>query len=244
MVEEICRRYHVPEVVLIRSVPEYRSVAKSERLRDQLDLKPEVRIALYQGNLQPNRGLEKLIRAAAFLEPDIMIVLMGKNVGSTQAQLEALMASEGVTDRVRILPPVPYAELLDWTASADVGLNVASSGYSLNVRYFLPNKLFEYLMAGLPVLTSPLEAMVDVVQTYDVGQVFPSLEPASIGETINRILADPIELARQRSNALAAAKNELYWEKESLRLIQLYQEIEQRRARRNPSFWKALSFWQ
>jgi glycosyltransferase involved in cell wall biosynthesis len=225
IVEEIRSRYGIPEVTLVRNVPEYRAISKSDRLRQYLGLEPEVRIALYQGYLQSNRGLDSLVRAAAFLERDAVIVMMGKNVGTTQTQLEALIASEGVADRVKILPPVPYAELLYWTASADIGLTVASPDHSLNVRYYLPNKLFEYLMAGLPVLTSSLEAMVDVIKTYDVGQVLPSLAPADIGEAINRMLADPAGLARQRGNALEAARNEFFWEKESLRLIHLYQGI-------------------
>jgi glycosyltransferase involved in cell wall biosynthesis len=225
IVEEMRRRYGVPEVTLIRNIPEYRAVPKSLRLQQYLGLKPEVRIALYQGNLQSNRGLDGLVRAAAFLEQDILIVMMGENIGTTQAQLEALIAREGVADCVKILPAVPYAELLDWIASANIGLNVASPDYSLNVRYFLPNKLFEYLMAGLPVLTSPLEAIVDVVKTYDVGKVLPSLDPVDIGEAINRMLEDTAGLARQRSNALKAAGNEFYWEKESLRLIHLCQGI-------------------
>jgi glycosyltransferase involved in cell wall biosynthesis len=235
IVEEICSRYRVPEVALIRNVPEYRVIPKSDRLRQCLGLEPEVRIALYQGYLQPNRGLDSLVRAAAFLGQDIVIVMMGKNRLTTQAQLEELIASEGVADRVKILPPVPYEELLDWTASANIGLNVASPDYSLNVRYFLPNKLFEYLMAGLPVLTSPLEAIVDVVRAYDIGQVLSSLAPPDIGEAINRMLADPAGLARQHSNALEAARREFYWEKESLQLIHLYQGIVQGGARRRNS---------
>ncbi len=235
IVEEIRRRYRIPEVTLIRNIPEYRAVPKSDRLRQYLGLKPEVRIALYQGSLQQNRGLDRLVRAAAFLEQDIVIVMMGENTGTTQAELEALIAREGVADRVKILPPVPYAELLDWTASADIGLNVASPDYSLNVRYFLPNKLFEYLIAGVPILTSPLEAMVDIVKAYDVGQVLSSLAPADIGEAMNRMLADPVGLMHQRSNALEAARNEFYWEKESLRLIHLYQGILQSGVRRRSS---------
>ncbi len=225
IVDELRSRYGVAEVTLIRNVPEYRAVAKSDRLRQHLGLKPDVRIALYQGYLQPNRGLDRLIRAAAFLDPDSVIVIMGKNRKTTQAQLEELIASEGVADRVKILPPVPYAELLDWTASADIGLNVASPDYSLNVRYFLPNKFFEYLMAGLPVLTSPLEAIVDIMNTYDVGQVLPSLAPEDIGEAINKMLADPADLVHKRDNALEATKKEFYWEKESSRLTYLYQGI-------------------
>jgi glycosyltransferase involved in cell wall biosynthesis len=223
IVEELCKRYKLAHVTLIRNVPEYREVSRNDRLREYLGVKPEVRIALYQGYLQPNRGLDRLIRAAKYLDPDIMIVMMGKNRKTTEAQLEALIASEGVTDRVKIIPPVPYAELLDWTASADIGLNVASPDYSLNVRYFLPNKLFEYLLAGLPVLSSPLEAMVEVITTYDTGQILPSLEPADIGAAINSMLADPAALERQRNNSLNAARNEFYWEKERSKLIDLYQ---------------------
>ncbi len=213
IVQEMSKRYHIPTITLVRNVPVYRAVAKSDRLRQRLGLSANIRIALYQGNLQPDRGLDRLVRAAAFLEQDIVIVMMGKNAKTTQAQLEALIASEGVADRVKILPPVPYTELLDWTASADIGLNVASADHSLNVRYFLPNKFFEYLMAGLPVLTSPLEAMVDVVNTYDVGHVLSSLAPADIGEAINKMLADPGDLARKHSNALEAARSEFYWER-------------------------------
>ena len=225
IVKELRNRYGLSEVTLIRNVPEYRTVLKSDRLRQYLGLTPETRIVLYQGYLQPNRGLDRLIRAAAFLEQDIVIVMMGKNRGTTQAQLEALIASEGVADRVKIIPPVPYAELLDWTSSADIGVNVASPDYSLNVRCFLPNKLFEYLMSGVPVLTSSLEAMVEVINTYDVGQVLPSLEPPDIGEAINSMLADPAVLARMSSNALEATKEEFNWEKEKLKLIPLYEGI-------------------
>lgn len=225
IVEELRRRYRLSEVTLIRNVPPYKSVTKSNRLREFLGLKPEVRIVLYQGYLQPNRGLDRLIRAATYLESDTVIVMMGKNRKTTQTQLEALIASEGVAERVKIIPPVPYAELLEWTASADIGVNVASPDYSLNVQYFLPNKLFEYLMAGVPVLTSPLPAMVEVVKTHDAGQVLPSLEPADIGRAINTMLADPAALARMSSNAINATREEYNWEKERSKLIDLYQAI-------------------
>lgn len=239
LVKDISRRYHVKEVTLIRNVPEYQVVAKSDRIRQYLGLSPEVRIALYQGSLHSNRGLDRLVRAGSFLERDIVIVIMGVGEGTTVSQLEAIIASEGVADRVKILPPVPYAELLNWTASADIGLNVASPDYSPNVRVFLPNKLFEYLMAGLPVLTSPLEAIVEVISTYDVGQVVSSLAPEAIAAAINSMLADQVALGRMRRNALEAAQHEFYWEKECSRLIDLYHNIlearsTERRAQETP----------
>jgi glycosyltransferase involved in cell wall biosynthesis len=223
--QEICNRYRVPEVSLVRNVPVYRAVPKNNRLRQYLGVSPDVRIALYQGNLQPNRGLDRLIGAAPFLEQNILIVLMGQGPKETLSQLEAHIYSAGVAERVKILPPVSYEELLDWTASADIGLIIYSPDYSQNVRMCLPNKLFEYLMAGIPVLTSELDAVVEVVKNYDVGQIVSSLAPADVGAAITAMLANRVALARMHNNALDAAKNEFCWDKEKQRFIQFYQSF-------------------
>ena len=144
---------------------------------------------------------------------------------STQAHLKALIASKGLAERVKILPPVPYAELLDWTASADMGLAILPLDFSVAVQMMLPNKFFEYLMAGLPVLASPLRAIAEIIEANDVGQVLNSLEPIDVAESINALLADKEGLARMRRNALIAAQQEFHWEKERTRLLGLYRDI-------------------
>ncbi len=222
---ELRKTFHMPEVTLVRNVPSYRAVARSDRLRQQLGLSPTTRVALYQGNLQPNRGLHVLVRAAAFLEQDIVIVIMGRETRDISSQLHSLIDSEGVAERVKIIPPVPYEELLGWTASADIGLNVLPPDYSQSIRLCLPNKLFEYLMAGLPVLTSELEAVAELVRTYDVGRVVSSVEPEEVAAAMNAMLADHEGLARMHRNALEAARTEFCWEKEGQRLFDLYKGI-------------------
>src|SRR5206468_2560012 len=154
-----------------------------------------------------------------------VIVMMGRAVETTRVQLEDLIVSTGVADRVKIIPPVPYEELLDWTASADIGLTIFQPGYTRSIRFCLPNKLFEYLMAGLPVLSSQLDAIAELLETYDVGQVLPSLAPEDIAAAINAMLSDPAALARMRSNALKAAQQKFHWESEKQILIQFYDAI-------------------
>jgi glycosyltransferase involved in cell wall biosynthesis len=222
---EIGNSYACPDVTLIRNVPPYQAVPRSDRLRQHLGLGSDVRLALYQGGFLANRGLDRLIRAAPYLERNTVIVLMGSGSEAMQAQLEALIASEGVADRVKIVPPVPYAELLDWTASADLGLITYSPDHSLNIKMCLPNKLFEYLMADLPVLSSQLDAVGEVIRVHNVGQIVSSLAPADVGAAINTMLADPVALASMRRNALEVARQDLCWEKESQRLIRFYHNI-------------------
>jgi glycosyltransferase involved in cell wall biosynthesis len=225
IVEEMRKRYHVPEVTLIRNIPILQVVQKSDRLRQFLDLSANVRIALYQGGLQADRRLDTLVRAAAFLDPNIVIVMMGTGPREIVSELEALIANEGVADRVKLIPPAPYSELLNWTASADIGLIVYSPDYSLNVQMMLPNKFFEYLMAGLPVLSSQLDAIEEIITTYDVGQVVSSLAPGDVAKAINSMLADPVTIAAMRRNAFNAVQQELHWGKESQKLIQLYHNV-------------------
>ena len=218
------RRYHLAHVVLIRNMPPHHQVTPTDLLRSHLGLPATTRIALYQGYLQTDRGLDLLVHAARYLAPDIVIVLMGQGRGETITSLASLIASEHVADRVRILPPVPYASLLSWTASADLGLVLTPAHLTLNMRYSLPNKLFEYLMAGLPVLAAPLPAVSDIVSHYAVGEVVSDLLPQTVGAALSRLLGDERALATYRSHALTAAR-ECCWEQEQEKLLALYRSV-------------------
>ncbi len=226
IVRDLQQRYGGRTATVVRNIPGYQAPISTDRLRHYLGLSPDTRIALYQGNID-GRGLDSLILAARYMDPGIVIVMMGR--ATSRSDLEALIAREGMGERVKIIPAVPYAELLSWTASADIGLVIFAPAYgptiSRSIQMCLPNKLFEYLMAGLPVLASPLDAVADLIRTYDVGCIVPSLEPEMIGRAISAMLADRDALARMRGSALAATQHDLCWESESRRLIELYEDI-------------------
>jgi glycosyltransferase involved in cell wall biosynthesis len=80
-------------------------------------------------------------------------------------------------------------------------------------------------MAGLPVLASSLDAVADIVRTYDVGCIVNSLEPEEIGRAISAMLADRDALSRMHKNAKVATRHDLCWENESQRLMNFYQDI-------------------
>jgi glycosyltransferase involved in cell wall biosynthesis len=221
--KELLKRFSIPKIVTVRNAVAFRPFYKSNCLREYLGLGSDVQIALYQGNLSPDRGLDVLVYAAPFLEPGIVIVMMGEDVGFTQAGLESLIREKHVADRVKIIPSVPYKELLQWTASADIGMTISSPS-SFNMRLCFPNKLSEYLMAGLPVLSAPMVAVKELIIQYDVGFVVSSLSPAEVANGINALLKDPVRLARMRENALQVAQ-ELCWEKESMLLIEAYKGV-------------------
>jgi glycosyltransferase involved in cell wall biosynthesis len=217
--------YGNEHILILRHIPPYRKAVRNTCLQQKLGLDPNVRIALYQGYVKEDRGLDTLLLAAQYLNPGTVIVLMGASYGNTEAQLRRLIQQERLEDRVKILPAVPYDELLMWTSSADIGLIVLPPDYSLSIRFCLPNKFFEYIMAGLPILSSNLDAISDVIHLYKVGHVLSDLTPSAIGQAINTMLANQEELTCIRANALNAVRSGLTWEDESRHLVHLYQDI-------------------
>lgn len=223
IVDEFQRRYGGPRAVLVRNIPPFTPPVASDRLRQVMGFGPEDKIALYQGAIQENRRLDILVRAAHYVADNVRIIMMG--YGESVEKMKALIVQEGVQNRVFVIPAVPYEELIPTTASADIGLIVLDGNYSLNQRWCLPNKLFEAMMAGVPVLSSPLESVEDLLREYDVGMVTRSLSPESVGPAINAMLADDSGRRRMSRNALIAARQTFNWEVEQYSLLNLYADL-------------------
>jgi len=220
---ELARRYGVATPVVLRNCPRtfgrWPERAQSP-LRERAGVPPGIPIVLYQGLYMPHRGLENLVRAAARFAR-ARLVLMGW--GPLLDDLEALVAGEGLRDRVTFIDPVPMGELLAVTAGADLGV-IPYRNVGLNNYYTSPNKLFEYVAAALPVAASHFPELTRVVEGLQLGRTFDPDDPASIAAAVNAILEDPAELTRVRGNAARAAAG-FTWEDEARALLEVYQAL-------------------
>lgn len=207
------------------------------RLRTSLKIPDGSPIALYHGVLSRNRGIEQLLEA--ILEPGLTsmhVVLLG--YGEFRDELQRLAAHERFADRVHMLDAVPPTELLGWVAGADVGI-VAVQESSLNHLLSTPNKLWECLAAGVPVVVSDFQVMREIVlgdPTGPLGAVCDPAQPASIAAAIRDII-DPSDddLSTMRRRCLQSAHDRWNWETESVKLLALYDEIRPSDPPRQPS---------
>jgi glycosyltransferase involved in cell wall biosynthesis len=138
--------------------------------------------------------------------PGAHLALLG--YGRLEGELRARAAGTGLAGRVSVVPAVPPGELLDWVASADV-VAIPIQGNTPNHRLATPNKLFEALAAGVPVVASDLPGMAPIVRELEAGVLVDPSRPAAIAAGIRALLAPPPEArdaTRARIRAAAAGR--------------------------------------
>jgi glycosyltransferase involved in cell wall biosynthesis len=191
---------------------------------------------LYQGGIYPqSRAFEEVIRALPEL-PQVDLVLLGFGRAATIAQVREWARRSAVDDRVLFLPPRPFDELVHTAAAATVGL-VPIRPDSLGAYLGDTNKLFEYLMAGLPVVASDLPEIRKVVESTDppVGEVFDPASPADIADAVRRVLDDPARYDERRRAARRVALERFNWQREQEELLRCYDELATRGATTMPA---------
>lgn len=179
-------------------------------------------LVLHQGAPAADRGCEQLVRALALIE-EAHLLFLGDALPGYVAGLERAAAAEGVAGRVHFLPYVPHERLLAHTAQADVGVSLLQPSCE-NHRLALPNKVFEYLAAGVPVVVSDLPELRRLLDSYAVGCVVDPLRPEAIARAISHTVA-----ARKRLlPEVERAARELSWRAEAPKLIGLYDGLGRR----------------
>lgn len=193
-------------------------------VREATGIAPERPIVLFQGGFSIDRGLEELV--AAIREPalrDLGAVAVFMGYGRLQEYLDA--AASAQPDLIKVLPAVPVDELLPWTASADVSF-VGQPPRTLNHAMNLPNKLFESLMAGVPVVVSKGNEQCRLVTAEAVGSCADIDDPAAIAAALAAILAGTAEeRGTLRAHCRMVALTTYTWDQNAGGLVDLYRRM-------------------
>jgi glycogen(starch) synthase len=232
MAGEVARRFRVaPPIVLLNCPPAWHPETpgpiESDRLAVALGLSdgPGRRpIVLYQGAFRVDQGIEELVAATdepAFISTGALAVFLG--FGHLESWLRA--EAERRPDRIVVLPAVPEGELLDWTAGADIAF-VGAPPRTVNQRLTLPNKLFQALMAGVPIVVGTGTEHCRLASAEAVGRCCDVDSPASVAGTIAELLAPaPAERAALRAHCRSVALDRYSWEATRGGLVELYRRL-------------------
>ena len=210
-------KYNV-EVEVIRNISPQWSPEKRLNRAD-LGLPEDKKIIILQGaGINIDRGAEEAVAAMNFVENAILLIV---GSGDVIPQLKEFVDAEQLEKKVLFFGRQPYEKLMHYTANADLGLSL-DKDTNANYRYSLPNKIFDYIHAGTPVLASKLVEIERIINLHNVGIITPSHEPEEIASLINQLFANEQQLDFFKENCSVAAKTE-NWEKESQKLKSIFE---------------------
>ncbi len=210
------RERYGKQLHVVRNIPMHRDLGPLPS-REELDLAADRFILIMQGSgINVQRGAEEAVLAMKEL-PDALLLLVGG--GDAWPVLERMVKENALQDRVRLLPRMPYEQMMCYTRNADVGLSL-DKDTNLNYRFSLPNKLFDYFRAQIPALVTDLPEVAGIVRRYDAGLILPQPDPALIVAAVRALQADGPRLKALRQNAIfAAAALDGEREKEALKAL-------------------------
>lgn len=177
------------------------------------------KIILYQGALNKGRGLELMIETMKRID-NVIFVIIGS--GDVEKQLVLQVKKLNLQEKVKFISKITPKALQKLTPLADLGLSIEED-LGLNYRFALPNKVFDYIQAQVPILVSDLIEMKQIVEQYNVGEIILDRSPTALANQITAMLQKGKSLY---SKQLIKASNELIWEKESEKLIEIINNLE------------------
>jgi len=215
--DEYVKLYNMPKPALVLNTPPYKKIDKKDIFRETFDIPKNKTIFLYQGGLSKGRGIEILLDTFKELHDDkSVIVFMGYGPLEELVQT-ATKVYASIYFHKAVYPDV----LLEYTSSADFGISTIEDT-CLSYRYCLPNKIFEYLMADLPVIVSNLYEMKRLVEENNIGVVAKENTPNDLKEAISKA----IKLDKERLNINIQKIKEIYnWEEQEKVLLKVYDEL-------------------
>lgn len=179
------------------------------------------RIIVHTGDLtERGRCLGELVESVARLPDDAVLVFLGQ--GTAAAALRADAARSGIAHRVYFVPPVPPEQVATTIRAADAAVILLRPD-SYNIRAAIPNKLWEAVAAGVPVVASNTRGMVSIIRRYHLGIVYEGCDPATVAGALSEMLSPDTQMYYRAR--VKEAQQVLNWQTEAAKLCALYREV-------------------
>lgn len=199
---------HKTNFITIKNLPLQKSIQPENEL---LQTKGKNTI-IYQGALNVGRGLDLMIETMTYMD-DTLLVIIGD--GDISHQLKHKAQELSLEKKVIFMGKIAPKKLATITPNANVGISFEED-LGLNYRFALPNKIFDYIQAEVPILVSNLPEMKQVVNEFNVGEVLTSRKPEQIANQLKNMLQ------KDFSTQLKTAKSVLIWEHQEEKLLRIF----------------------
>jgi glycosyltransferase involved in cell wall biosynthesis len=214
---ELAQRYNIEAPQVVVNAAESRPIENRMNLREKYDLNCEF-VLIYQGILRPGQGIARALQAVNSL-PEVGIVFIGD--GPYRGEIEKHAARLGISSRMKITGMIAPDRLPEYTAGGDAGL-LLMEPVALNNRLALPQKLFQYIEAGVPPIVTDLPEMKKIVEGDALGLVLPASSQETDGAIIKEFLYGRLETAKA---ACESIKGKYGWNSEGRKMLEIYRGL-------------------
>ncbi|MBC7693829.1 MAG: glycosyltransferase [Burkholderiales bacterium] len=212
-------KYKMP-FIFVRNIPDYTKIV-SLKSRTDLDLPIGKKIVILQGaGINVQRGAEELVEAFKYLDETYFLLIVGS--GDVIQQLKENVIKLSLQNKVKFINKIPASELRHYTSNSNLGVTI-DKDTNMNYHFSLPNKVFDYMHAGIPILATKLPEIENLVNAYHIGTFIENHQPQHIAEQISSFLCGDEYLKYKSNTVIAAIENN--WKTEKQKLIKLINEI-------------------
>jgi len=180
----------------------------------------DFRLIIQGAGLNPGRGVPELLDAMKLVS-GVHLIIIGS--GDALSTIKMKISSLGLNERVTLISQLPWREMMRYTIACDAGISL-DKDTCINQKLSLPNKLFDYLSAGIPVIASPLPEVSKIIHEFNCGVVAEAVTPECISKAIIK-LRDNKELTAGMKESAKTASKVLNWERESIRETAFFRKI-------------------
>lgn len=217
--EKYEEQYHVP-ITVIRNVP-YKLLIDDDSIK--VELPADKKILVMQGiGLNENRGGEEAVQMMQYLPDDFILYFIGR--GTMLNKLKQMVDDLHLQEKVTFIGVLPYDQMMQYTRKCFLGLILEKIEVTDEHMFALPNRLFDYMKAGIPVLSTKAVEIKKIIQQYNAGALLEDAHPQKIAEKIIEVSND-IPTYQLWKNNTAAVIHDNCWENESLKLIDFMEKI-------------------